>query len=98
MLKSYGAAKAPSHCTICYYNNYYYHYIIIIITIWKGYFSVNPILSFCSFESKKSVVVDVVIAAKHLQVANRIYILNKVFIRNFYQKSITDNESCCKLR
>ena len=40
--------------------------IIIIITIWKGYFSVNPILSFCSFESKKSVVVDVVIAAKHL--------------------------------
>ena len=29
-------------------------------------FSVNPILSFCSFESKKSVVVDVVIAAKHL--------------------------------
>ena len=40
--------------------------IIIIITIWKGYFSVNPILSFCSFESKKSVVVDVVIAAKRL--------------------------------
>ena len=40
--------------------------ITIIITIWKGYFSVNPILSFCSFESKKSVVVDVVIAAKHL--------------------------------
>ena len=40
--------------------------IINIITIWKGYFSVNPILSFCSFESKKSVVVDVVIAAKHL--------------------------------
>ena len=40
--------------------------IIIIITIWKGYFSVNPILSFCSFESKKSVFVDVVIAAKHL--------------------------------
>ena len=29
-------------------------------------FSVNPILSFCSFESKKSVVVDLVIAAKHL--------------------------------
>ena len=24
--------------------------IIIIITISKGYFSVNPILSFCSFE------------------------------------------------
>ena len=65
MLKSYGAATAPSHCTIYYYN-YYNYYIIIIITIWKGYFSVNPILSFCSFESKKSVVVDVVIAAKHL--------------------------------
>ena len=46
--------------------NYYNYYIIIIITIWKGYFSVNPILSFCSFESKKSVVVDVFIAAKHL--------------------------------
>ena len=40
--------------------------IVMIIIIWKGYFSVNPILSFCSFESKKSVVVDVVIAAKHL--------------------------------
>ena len=40
--------------------------IVIIIIIWKGYFIVNPILSFCSFESKKSVVVDVVIAAKHL--------------------------------
>ena len=68
MLKSYGAATAPSHCTIYYYNyyNYYIIIIIIIITIWKGYFSVNPILSFCSFESKKSVVVDVVIAAKHL--------------------------------
>ena len=39
---------------------------IIMIIIWKGYFIVNPILSFCSFESKKSVVVDVVIAAKHL--------------------------------
>ena len=65
MLKSYDAATAPSHCTIYYYN-YYNYYIIIIITIWKGYFSVNPILSFCSFESKKSVVVDVVIAAKHL--------------------------------
>ena len=65
MLQSYGAATAPSHCTIYYYN-YYNYYIIIIITIWKGYFSVNPILSFCSFESKKSVVVDVVIAAKHL--------------------------------
>ena len=77
MLKPYGAATAPSHCTIYYYNycNYYIIIIIIIIiiivviiimTIWKGYFSVNPILSFCSFESKKSVVVDVVIAAKHL--------------------------------
>ena len=40
--------------------------IVMIIIIWKGYFSVNPILSFCSFESKKSVVVDVVVAAKHL--------------------------------
>ena len=65
MLKSYDAATAPSHCTIYYYN-YYNYYIIIIITIWKGYFSVNPISSFCSFESKKSVLVDVVIAAKHL--------------------------------
>ena len=66
MLKPYGAATAPLHCTIYYY--YYSNYFIIIniITIWKGYFSVNPILSFCSFESKKSVVVDVVIAAKHL--------------------------------
>ena len=54
MLKSYGAASAPSHCTI-YYFNYcnYYIIIIIIITIWKGYFSRNPILSVCSFESKK---------------------------------------------
>ena len=68
MLKSYGAATAPSHCTIYYYNcyNYYIIIIIIIMTISKGYFSVNQILSFCSFESKKSVVVDVVIAAKHL--------------------------------
>ena len=65
MLKSYGAATTPSHCTIYYYN-YYNYYIITIITIWKGYFSVNPILGFCSFESEKSVVVDVVIAAKHL--------------------------------
>ena len=65
MSKSYGAATAPSNCTIYYYN-YYNYYITIVITIWKGYFSVNPILSFCSFESKKSVVVDVVIAAKHL--------------------------------
>ena len=66
MLKSYGAATAPSHCTIYYYNYYNCYIIIIVITIWKGYFSVNPILSFCSFESKKRVVVDVVIAAKHL--------------------------------
>ena len=51
MLKSYGAATAPSHCTIYYYNCYNYHIIININTIWKGYFSVNPILSFCSFES-----------------------------------------------
>ena len=40
--------------------------IVMIIIIWKGYFSVNPILSFCSFESKKSVVVEVVVATKHL--------------------------------
>ena len=40
--------------------------IVMIIIIWKGYFSVNPILSFCSFESKKSVVVEMVVAAKHL--------------------------------
>ena len=40
--------------------------MMMIIIIWKSYFSVNPILSFCSFESKKSVVVHVVIAAKHL--------------------------------
>ena len=40
--------------------------ILMIIIIWKGYFIVNPILSFCSFESKKSVVVEVVVAAKHL--------------------------------
>ena len=66
MLKSYSAATAPSHCTVYYYNYYNYHIIIIIITIWKVYLSVNPILSFCSFQSKKSVVVDVVIAAKHL--------------------------------
>ena len=72
MLKSYGAATAPSHCTI-YYHSYYNYYIIIIIiiiiiinTIWKGYFSVNPILSFCRFKSKKSVVVDVLIETKHL--------------------------------
>ena len=55
MLKSYGAATAPSHCTIYYYSYYNYYIIIIIIiiiTIWKGYFSVNLILSFCSFESK----------------------------------------------
>ena len=97
MLKSYGAATAPSHCTIYYYNCYNYYIIIIIIVISKGYFSVNQILSFCSFESKNSVVVDVVIAAKHLSVANRIYILNSVFILNFYQQSITNNESCGKL-
>ena len=70
MLRSYGATNATSHCTTYYYSYYNYYIIIIIIiiiiTIWKGYFSVNPILSFCSFESKKSVVVDVVIAAKHL--------------------------------
>ena len=63
------ATTAPSYCTIYYYNYYNYYIIIIIIIIiiiWKGYFGVNPILSFSSFESKKSFVVDVVIAAKHL--------------------------------
>ena len=40
--------------------------MIIIAIIWKGYFSVNRILRFCSFESKKRVVVHVVVAAKHL--------------------------------
>ena len=64
MLKSYGAATTPSHCTIYYYSSYNYYIILNIITIWKGYFSFNPILTFCSFESKKSVGVDVVIAAK----------------------------------
>ena len=57
MSKSYGAATAPSHCTIYYYNSYNYYIIIIIIIIiiiviiiiWKGYFSVNSILSSCSF-------------------------------------------------
>ena len=60
MLESYGAATAPSHCTIYYFNycNYYIIIIIIIIiiittTIWKGYFSLNPILRVCGFESKK---------------------------------------------
>ena len=59
MLQSYGAATAPSHRTIYYFNycNYYIIItiiiIIIIITIWKRYFSLNPILSVCSFESKK---------------------------------------------
>ena len=71
MLKSYAAATAPSHCTVYYYNYYNYYIIIItiiiiIITIWKVCLSVNQILSFCSFQSKKSVVVHVVIAAKHL--------------------------------
>ena len=66
MLKSYAAATVPSHCAIYHYNYYNYYIMIIIITILKGYFNVNSILSFCSFETKKSVVVDVVIAAKHL--------------------------------
>ena len=67
MLRSYGATNATSHCTIYYYSYYnYYIIIIIIIIISKGYFSVNPILRFCSFKSKKKVVVDVVIAAKRL--------------------------------
>ena len=62
MLKSYGTTTAPLYCTIYYF--FIITIIIIIITIWKGYFGVNPILSSCSFESRKSVVVDVVIAAK----------------------------------
>ena len=62
MLKSYGTTTAPLHCTIYYF--FIITIIIIIITIWKGYFGVNPILSSCSFESRISVVVDVVIAAK----------------------------------
>ena len=68
MLRSYGATNATSHCTIYYYSyyNYYIIIIIIIIIISKGYFSVNLILRFCSFKSKKKVVVDVVIAAKRL--------------------------------
>ena len=59
MFKSYGATTAPSQCTTSYYSYYDYYIIIIIIIIiiiviiWKGYFSVNPILNFCSFESKK---------------------------------------------
>ena len=69
MFKSYGATTAPSQCTTSYYNYYDYYIIIIfiiiiiiiiitiiiiiIVIIWKGYFSVNPILNFCSFESKK---------------------------------------------
>ena len=40
--------------------------MIIMIIIWKGYFSVNPILSFCNLNVKKSVVVNVVIAFKYL--------------------------------
>ena len=66
MLKSYGTTTAPLHCTIYYFFiiTIIIIIIIIIITIWKGYFGVNPILSSCSFESRKSVVVDVVIAAK----------------------------------
>ena len=40
------------YSTIYYYNSYNYYIIIIIviiIIIWKGYFSVNSILSLCSF-------------------------------------------------
>ena len=66
MLRSYGATNATSHCTIYYYSYYNYYIIIIIIIISKGCFNVNPILRFCSFKSKKKVVVDVVIAAKRL--------------------------------
>ena len=64
--------------------------MMIIIINWKGYFSVNPILSFGSFLGKKSTVVNMVIAPKYLQVANGIYLINNVFITNFYQQSITD--------
>ena len=71
MLKPYGATIAPSHCIIYCYNYYNYYIVIIIIIIiiiimWKGYFRVNPILSFCSFESKKSVVADVVIQQRSI--------------------------------
>ena len=38
--------------------------LLIIITIWRGYFSVNPILGFGSLKVKKSVVLNVVMAAK----------------------------------
>ena len=91
MSKSYAAATAPSHCTIYYYNNYYYYYFK------RLFYSVNPILSFCTFESKKSVVVDVAIAAKHLKVANRIYIINNVFITNFHQQSITNDKKLLQI-
>ena len=64
--------------------------MMIIIINWKGYFSVNPILSFGSFLGKKSAVVNVVIAPKYLQVANGIYLINNVFTTNFYQQGITD--------
>ena len=37
---------------------------MIIIINWKGYFSVNPILGFGSLKVKKSVVLNVVMAAK----------------------------------
>ena len=57
MLNSYGAATAPSHCTIYYYKYYNYYVIIIIIIIiiiiWKGYFRVNPILVFVVLKLKK---------------------------------------------
>ena len=66
MLESYGAATAPSHCTIYYYNYYNYYIVVIIIIIIIITIFEKAILSFCSFESKKSIVVDVVIAAKHL--------------------------------
>ena len=54
MLKSYGAATAPSHCTVYYYKYYNYYIItIIIIIIWKGYFRVNPIFVFELLKVKK---------------------------------------------
>ena len=68
--------------------------VVVVVVLFEMLFlfSVNPILSFSSFESKKSVLVDMVIAAKHLEVASRIYLLNNVF----FSGSITNNESCCK--
>ena len=65
-----------------------------MIIIWKGYFSVNPILSFCSFESKKSVVVNVVMAAKYLSISSKRDLSNEQclyeeFLSTKYHWSIT---------